>query len=151
MSCKSAGVSNKKLEPPDDKNAPKVLFEEIWPYLKTESSKLLAQKKISYTHKNIVNIYIVYLISDITDAKGSDLMKYGLFGATAYNSDKKLVGYGVGFETQKYTDEDGKEVRNLVILGVNSPDSNNALVLGKGSIKITANDSVAVQARERQV
>ena len=86
---------------------------------------------------------------DITDAKRSDLMRYGLFGATAYNSDKKLVGYGVGFGTQKYTHDDGKEATNLVILGVNSSDSNNTLVLGKGSIKITTNDSVAVQARDK--
>ena len=34
-----------------------------------------------------------------TDAKGSDVVRYGLFGATAYNTDKKLVGYGVGFGT----------------------------------------------------
>ena len=43
LSWKSAGVSNQKLEPPEDKNAPKVLFEGIWPYLKTESFKFLAQ------------------------------------------------------------------------------------------------------------
>ena len=85
----------------------------------------------------------------ITDAKGNDLMKYGLFGATPYNSVKKLVGYGVGFGTQKYTHDDGKEARNLVIIGVNSPDPNNALVLGKGSIKVTTNDSVAVQAKDK--
>ena len=74
LSWKSAGISNEKLEPPEDKNAPKVLFEEIWPYLKTESFKFLAQKKI-YLHKSIVNIYIVYLMPDITDAKGSDLRR----------------------------------------------------------------------------
>ena len=39
---------------------------------------------------------------DLTDAKESDLMRYGLFGATAYTMDKKLVGYGAGFGTQKY-------------------------------------------------
>ena len=36
-------------------------------------------------------------------------------------------------ELKKYTHDDGKEARNLVILGTNS----NALVLGKGSIKVT--------------
>ena len=76
-------------------------------------------------------------------------MRYGLFGVTAHDSVKKLVVYGVGFGTQKYTHDDGKEARNLVILGVNSSDTNNALVLGKGSIKITTNDSVAVQARDK--
>ena len=82
---------------------------------------------------------------DITDAKGSDLLKYGLFGATGYDTNDKLVGYGVGFGTQKYTHDDGKEARNLVILGTNS----NALALGKGSIKITTNDSVSVQAKDK--
>ena len=82
---------------------------------------------------------------DITDAKGSDLMRYGLFGATGYDTNNKLVGYGVGFGTQKYTHDDGKEARNLVILGTNS----NALVLGKRSIKITTNDSIAVQAKDK--
>ena len=76
-------------------------------------------------------------------------MRYGLFGVTAHDSVKKLVVYGVGFGTQKYTHDDSKEARNLVILGVNSSDTNNALVLGKGSIKITTNDSVAVQARDK--
>ena len=82
---------------------------------------------------------------DITDAKGNDLLKYGLFGATGYDTNNKLVGYGVGFGTQKYTHDDGKGARNLVILGTNS----NALLLGKGSIKVTTNDSIAVQAKTK--
>ena len=130
MSWKSAGISNEKLEPPEDKNAPKALFEEIWPYLKTESFKFLAQKKI-YLHKSIANIYIVYLMPDVTDAKGSDLMRYGLFGATGYDTSNELVDYGVGFGTQKYTHDDGKKARNLVILGTNF----NALVLAKVLLK----------------
>ena len=82
---------------------------------------------------------------DITDAKESDLLKYGLFGGTGYDTNNKLVDYGVGFGTQKYTHDDGKEARNLVILGTNS----NALVLGKGSIKATTNDSAAIQAKDK--
>ena len=120
------------------------MFEKTRPYLKISSFKFLAQEKI-YTHESIVNIYIVYLIPDITDAKGSDLLKYGLFGATGYDTDNKLVGYGVGFGTQKYIHDDGKKARNLVILGTNS----NVLVLGKGSIKVTTNDSTAVQAKNK--
>ena len=85
----------------------------------------------------------------ISDAKGSDLMKYGLFGATGYDTNNKLVGYGIGFGTQKYTHDDGKEARNLVILGVDSSNSNNTLVLGKGSIKVTINGSAAIQAKDK--
>ena len=81
----------------------------------------------------------------ITDAKGTDLMRYGLFGATEHDTNSKLVGYGIGFGTQKYTHDDRKEARNLAILGT----SPNALVLGKRSIKATTNDSIAVQAKKQ--
>ena len=100
LSCQSTGISNEKLTPIKDTNYPSLLFEKTKPYLKITSFKILAQGKI-YNHDKIVNIYIAYLIPDITDAKGSDVMKYGLFGATGYDTNNKLVGYGVGFGTQK--------------------------------------------------
>ena len=81
LSWQSAGISNEKLPQIKDKNSPSLLFEKTKPYLKISSFKFLAQGKI-YTHETIVNIYIVYLMPDINDAKGSDLLKYGLFGAT---------------------------------------------------------------------
>ena len=120
------------------------MFEKTKPYLKISPFKFLAQGKI-YTHESIVNSYIVYLMPDITDAKGSDLLKYGQFGATGYDTNNKLVGYGVGFGTQKYTHDDGKKARNPVILGITS----NVLALGKGSIKVTTNDSAAIQAKDK--
>ena len=144
MSWQSAGISNEKLTPIKDTNSPSLLFEKTKPYLKISSFKFLAQGKI-YTNESIVNIYIVYLMPDITDAKGSDLLKYGLLGATGYDTNNKLVGYGVGFGTQKYKHHDGKKARNLVILGTNS----NALVFGKGSIKVTTNESTPVQAKNK--
>ena len=116
LSWQSAGISNEKLTPIKDTNSPSLLFEKTKPYLTISSSKFLAQRQIS-THESIVNIYIVYLMPDITDAKGSDLLKYGLFGATGYDTNNKLVGYGVVFRTQKYIHADGKKARNLAILG----------------------------------
>ena len=111
MSWQSAGISNEKLAPIKDTSSPSLLLEKTKPYLKISSFKFLAQGKI-FKHDKIVNIYIVYLMSDITDGKGSDLMKYGLFGAIGYDTNNKLVGYGIGFETQKYTHDDGKEAKN---------------------------------------
>ena len=144
LTWQSAGISNEKLTPIKDTNSPSLLFEKTKPYLKISSFKFLAQRKI-YNHEIIVNIYIAYLMPDIADAKGSDLMKYGLFGATGYDTNNKLVSYGVGLGTQKYTHEAGQKTRNLVILDTNS----NALVLGKGSIKVTTNDSPAIQAKDK--
>ena len=68
-----------------------------------------------------------------------------MFGAAGYDTNNKLVSYGVGFGTQKYTHDDGKKARNLAILSTNS----NALVLGKGSIKVTTNDSTVIQVKDK--
>ena len=103
MYWQSERVSNEKPEPPEDKNNPKIFFGKMWSYLKIESFTFLAQEKITYTHQSIVNLYIVYLMPDITDAKGTDLMRYGLLGATGYDTNNRLISYGVGFGTQKYT------------------------------------------------
>ena len=46
LSWKSAGISNEKLGPPKNENSPKVLFEKTKPYLKINSFKFLAQKKL---------------------------------------------------------------------------------------------------------
>ena len=85
LSWKSAGISNETFEPPESKNTPKTFFDEIWLYLIFEPSKFLAEKKFTYTHVKIINIYLVYLMPNITHPKGSDLMRYGLFGATTYD------------------------------------------------------------------
>ena len=66
LSWQSAGISNEKLTPIKHTNSPSLLFEKTKPYLKIFYLKFLAQGKI-YIHKSIVNIYIVYLMSDITD------------------------------------------------------------------------------------
>ena len=68
LSRQSAGISNEKLTLTRDTNSPLSLFEKTKPYLKISSFKFLAQGKI-YNHDKIVNIYIVYLMPDITDVK----------------------------------------------------------------------------------
>ena len=84
---------------------------------------------------------------DITHAKGSDLMRFCLFHAKIYDSKDDLKGYGVAFGSQTYTHDDGKEARNLVILGVDSSDSSNAMCLGNGSIKIF--NTTTIQAKDK--
>ena len=52
---------------------------------------------------------------DITEAKGSEIMKCGLFGAIGYDTNNKLVGCGLDFRTQTYTYDDGKKARKVQI------------------------------------
>ena len=80
---------------------------------------------------------------DITNAKDSDLMRYDLFGGTDYDN-RLWKGYNAAFGSQTYIHKDGKNSRNLIILGVDSYD-NNALALGKDSIKIS--DKTTIQAK----
>ena len=99
LSWQSAGVSNEKLKPVKDENSPSLLFEKTKPYLKISSFKFLAQEKI-YNRDKIVNIYIVYSMPNITDAKGTDLMKYRLSGATGYDTNNKLLFWSTKIYTR---------------------------------------------------
>ena len=70
--------------------------------LKFEGS-CLAQTKVTYTHKNIVNIYIVYEIGATTRNSYDPKLLNGLFGAVTRvkNSDINKFGYngyGIGFD-----------------------------------------------------
>ena len=65
LSWQSAGICNERLTLIKDTYSPSLLLEKTKPYLKISFFRI-------YTHKSIVNIYIVYLMQDITDAKGSD-------------------------------------------------------------------------------
>ena len=63
----------------------------------------LAQTKVTYTHKNIVNIYIVYLYCAATRNSYDTKLINGLFGAVTLvkNSDIDkfgYTGYGTGFD-----------------------------------------------------
>ena len=70
--------------------------------LKFEGS-CLAQTKVTYTHKNIVNIYIVYEIGATTRNSYDPKLINGLFGAATLvkNSDINkfgYTGYGIRFD-----------------------------------------------------
>ena len=70
--------------------------------LKLEGS-CLAQTKVTYTHKSIVNIYIVYKIGATTRNSHDPKLINGLFGAVTpvKNSDINKFGYtgfGIGFD-----------------------------------------------------
>ena len=70
LSWQSAGISNEKLTPIKLTKSLSLLHEKAKPYLKVSYLKCLAQGKI-YIHISIVNIYIVYLMPNIIDVKGS--------------------------------------------------------------------------------
>ena len=96
--------------------------------LKFEGS-CLAQTKVTYTHKNIVNIYIVYEIGATTRNSYDPKLINGLFGAVTLvkNSDINkfgYTGYGIGFDRgTTFSFPSGGFGHNVLIFGVDMSGS----------------------------
>ena len=104
----------------------------------------LKQKKITFNHGKIVNIYIVYEIERSVNISSYPTLENCLFGAVKLTKHVdvdlyKYSGYGIGFD-RKGSYSIGDEVgRNVIVFGVSmssSPHIDNKkkdiLILGEG-------------------
>ena len=89
----------------------------------------LAQTKVTYTHKNIVNVYIVYEIGATTRNSYDPKLINGLFGAATLvkNSDINkfgYTGYRIGFDRgTTFSFPSGGFGHNVLIFGVDMSGS----------------------------
>ena len=111
------------------------------------SGDLLNQDKIPYSHRPIVNIYVVYRLAP--KINNSDVtLENCLFGAVKLTKnadiDKyKYSGYGIGFDSKEsFLHPSGAFGKNIIILGADMSSSLHAnnktrsiLVLGKDFIQ----------------
>ena len=88
------------------------------------------QDKVTYSHKKIVNIYIVYEISNNNNNNiNYATLKSCLFGAVSSTKnadiDKyKYFAYGIGFDEHgSHSDPSGGNERNVIIFGVGMSSS----------------------------
>ena len=101
--------------------------------LKFEGS-CLAQTKVTYTHKNIVNIYIVYEIGLTARNSYDPKLINGLFGAVnlVKNSDINkfgYTGYGIGFDRgTTFSFPSGGFGHNVLIFGVDMSGSTQLII-----------------------
>ena len=104
----------------------------------------LKQDKIGYTHKTIVNIYIVYEITKNNLVRSYPTLENCLFGEIKLTKNpdidkNKYSGYGIGFHRKgKFSFGNGFE-HNAIILGVDissfvhaNSRTKNILILGEG-------------------
>ena len=103
----------------------------------------LKQDKVTYNHRKIVNIYIVYEMSQIYSISSYPSLENCLFGAVSFTKnadiDKyKYSGYGIVFDRQGEFSFGNGLGRNCIIFGEDMSSSshatnkkNNILVLGK--------------------
>ena len=105
----------------------------------------LKQPKISYTHRKVVNIYIVYELGASSSNDSDPTLKKCLFGAVTLTKNADIdkygySGYGIGFDRRgSFSFPGGGFGQNVLIFGVDMSSSvhvdnkkKDILVLGIG-------------------
>ena len=150
LSWQSKGLSDESIKPPTATN--NILTPELNYYgTKTKikfTRSCLKQSSHMLTHKNIVNIYIVYELAASSSDNSDPTIKNCLFGAVTLTKNAdiekyKYSGYGTGFDRRSsFSFPSGGFGQNVVIFGVDMSTSTHIdnkkkdiLVLGRGPMQ----------------
>ena len=155
-SWESKGLSNEKIVSTKTSNydqSPSLVYNNARIKLKL-GRDLLKQNKITYNHRPIVNIYLVYRLIPGTKTLGVTLENC-LFGAVKLTKnadiDKcKYSGYGIGYDSRgNFTHPNGGYSKNVIIFGadlISSTHANNKtkniVVFGKYFIQGIGNTTI---------
>ena len=88
------------------------------------TGSFLQQKAVTYSHKKVANLYVVYEITNFHGIDNYPTLANALFGAgkLTKNADidkYKYSGYGIGFDRHEfYSHPFGKTGRNVIIFGL---------------------------------
>ena len=125
LSWQSQGFSNEKFNPPNKNVSPSIDYVGNKIIVKFNGSCLKQSYRISYTHKKIVNIYIVYEINKKDNTIISDpTLENCLFDAVALTKNVGIdkcgySGYGIGFDRKGGFSFQGCGYgQNVIIFGV---------------------------------
>ena len=144
LSWRSKGISNESIKPPTKSNNslnPRLSYNDTKIKVKFTGS-CLKQPKYTFTHKKIVNIYIVYELGASSSHSSDPTIKNCLFGAVTLtkNADiekDKYSRYGIGFDSFSFPS--GGFGQNVLIFGADKSSSihidnkkKDMLVLGRG-------------------
>ena len=105
LSWQSKGISNESIKPPATSNNslnPRLSYNDT--KIKVQfTGSCLKQPKFTFTHKKVVNIYIVYELGASSSNVNDPTIKNCLFGAVTLTKNAdiekyKYSGYGIGFD-----------------------------------------------------
>ena len=122
----SKGLSSESIKPPTTSNnslAPAINNYGTKTRVKFTGS-CLQQSKLTYTHKKIVNIYVVYELGAFSSNINDPTLKKCLFGAVTLTKDTDIdkygySGYGTGFDRRSsFSFPSGGFSQNIIIFGV---------------------------------
>ena len=147
LSWQSKGLSNESIKPPTTSNNslnPRLSYNDTKVKIQFTGS-CLKQPKFTFTHKKVVNIYIIYELGAASSHSSDPTIKNCLFGAVTLTKNAdiekyKYSGYGIGFDRRSsFSFPSGGFGQNVLIFGADMSSSiqvNNKkkdmLVLGKG-------------------
>ena len=145
--CRSKGLSNESIKPPtttNDSLTPELNYYGTKTKIKFTGS-CLKQSSHIFTHKEVVNIYIVYELAASSSHTSDPTVKNCLFGAVTLTKNAdiekyKYSGYGIGFDRRSsFSFPSGGFVQNVLIFGADMSTSTHIdnkkkdiLVLGRG-------------------
>ena len=122
-SWKSKGLSDESIKPPttsDNSLNPALNYYGTKTRVKFTGS-CLKQSKITYTHKKVVNIYIVYELGASSSYIDDPTLKNCLFGAVEKYG---YSGYGIGFDRRgSFSFPGGGYGQNVLIVGADMGSS----------------------------
>ena len=123
-SWQSKGLSNENIDPPTTNLSLSIDYVGNKIRVKFTRSCLKQSNKISYTHKTIVNIYIVYELSASSSHVNDPTLKNCLFGAVTLTKNADIDKYGysgfrIGFDRRgSFSCPGGEFGQNILISGV---------------------------------
>ena len=131
LSWQSKGISNESIKPPttsDNSLNPKLSYYGTKTRVKFTRS-CLKQPNFTFTHKKIVNIYIVYELRASSSNSGDSTLKNCLFGAVTLTKNADIdkyrySGYGIGFDRRgSFSFPGGRFGQNVIIFGADMSSS----------------------------
>ena len=148
LSWRSKEISNESIKPPttsDNSLTPKLNYNNNTKIRVQFTGSCLKQPKFTFTHKKVVNIYIVYELSASSSHISDHTINNCLFGAVTLTKKADIEkyrysGYGIGFDRiSSFSFPSGVFGQNLLIFGADMSsfihiDNNkkDILVLGRG-------------------
>ena len=147
LSWRSKGISNESIKAPATSNNsfnPRLSYNDT--KIKVQfTGSCLKQPKFTFTHKKVVNIYIVYELGSTSSHSSDPAIKHYLFGAVTFTKDAdiekyKYSGYGIRFDRRSsFSLPSGGFGQNVLIFGADMSSSihidnkkKEILVLGRG-------------------
>ena len=131
LSWQSKGLSNESIKPPTtSSNSLNPRLSYYGTKIRVQfAKKCLKQPNHIFTHKKIVNIYIVYELAASSSHTNAPTIKNYLFGAVTLTKNAdiekyKYSGYGIGFDRRSsFSFPSGGSGQNVLIFGADMSSS----------------------------